>query len=406
MRHAVFVVPYLFETSVRFLDAALSLPDTKVGLVSADPLDRFAPDVRTRLSGHWRVDNPLDPRQLVTAVRGIAGQMGRVDRLVGVLEQLQEPLAVARKALELPGMDPETARRFRDKSHMKDVLAAARLPCARHRLVHTRQEALAFLGEVGFPVVIKPPAGAGAVGTVRLDKKEQIEATLAAYGPKPGAPVLVEEFMTGKEHSFDAVFLDGRCVFHSISHYLPSPLEVLENDWVQWCVVLPRNIDGPEYDGIRQVGPAAISTLGLQTGLAHMEWFKRPNGGVAVSEVGARPPGAQFTTLLSVAHDIDMYRAWSRLVIHERFDPPPRRWAAGAAYLRGQGKGRVRAIHGLERAQAELGSMVVDVKLPREGQASSGGYEGEGYAILRHEDTGVLVDALKRLVSLVRVELG
>ncbi|MCB9899371.1 MAG: ATP-grasp domain-containing protein [Planctomycetes bacterium] len=406
MRHVAFVVPYLFETSVRFLQAALGLPDTRVGLISCDPLERFAPQVRERLAGHWRVDDALDPAQLVTAVRGLAGQMGRVDRLVGVLEQLQEPLAVARKALELPGLDPESARRFRDKAHMKDVLAAAGLPCARHALVHTAAEARTFLAQVGYPVVIKPPAGAGAVNTVRLDRPEQLDATLASVGPRPGAPVLIEEFMTGKEHSFDAVFVDGTCVFHSISHYLPSPLEVLENDWIQWCVVLPRAIDGPEYDGIRAAGPAAMRVLGLQTGLAHMEWFLRPDGSVAISEVGARPPGAQFTTLLSVAHDTDMYKAWSRLVIHDRFDPPQRKYAAGAVYLRGQGRGHVRAIHGLEQAQREMGDMVVDVKLPRTGQAAASGYEGEGYAILRHEETAVLVEACKRLVSMVRVELG
>jgi hypothetical protein len=75
-------------------------------------------------------------------------------------------------------------------------------------------------------------------------------------------------------------------------------------------------------------------------------------------------------------------------------------------FLRGQGQGRVVAVHGLDRAQRELGSLVVEVKLPGKGQAPGSGYEGEGYVILRHPETRVVVDAVRRLMELVRVELG
>ena len=37
---------------------------------------------------------------------------------------------------------------------------------------------------------------------------------------------------------------------------------------------------------------------------------------------------------------------------------------------------------------------------------SDGGYEGDGYAIVRHPETAVVEEALKRIVSRVRVELG
>ena len=83
-----------------------------------------------------------------------------------------------------------------------------------------------------------------------------------------------------------------------------------------------------------------------------MEWFRRADGSVAVSEVGARPPGAQFTTLLSYAHDLDFYRAWPRLMIFNEFDPPPRVYAAGAAYVRGQGRGHVKQSTGSIRPSA------------------------------------------------------
>src|SRR5262249_33230057 len=156
-------------------------------------------------------------------------------------------------------------------------------------------------------------------------------------------------------------------VWSSISRYDPTPLEVLRHPWIQWCVVLPHDVSGPEYHAIHDAGPRAIAALGMTSGMTHMEWFRRGDGGIAISEVAARPPGAQFTSLISWAHDLDLYRAWARVVVHDEFEPAPRRYAVGAAYLRGQGEGRVRAVHGLEQAQ-DIASLVVESRLPRAGQ--------------------------------------
>jgi hypothetical protein len=198
----------------------------------------------------------------------------------------------------------------------------------------------------------------------------------------------------------------GEAVWHSISRYEPSPLEVLNNDWIQWCVMLPRDISGPEFDPIRKAGFAGLRALGLETGLSHMEWFRLQNNRIAISEVGARPPGAQFTSLLSYAHDMNFYRAWPHLLVFGEFDPPPRKYAAGAAYIRGQGRGSVRRIVGLEEAQSRFGSLVVEARLPQEGQRPSDSYEGDGYVIVRHPDTEVVQDALREMVKIIRVELG
>ena len=159
--------------------------------------------------------------------------------------------------------------------------------------------------------MVKPPAGAGAKSTFRLDDPGDLDAWLEAAPPAPDRPALIEEFLTGEEGSYDSVMVDGQIVWDSISDYLPTPLEVLRNPWMQWVVLLPRDISGPGYAGIRGVAPTALRSLGLRTGLTHMEWFRRPDGSVAVSEVGARPPGAQITSMLCYAHDFDLYRAWA-----------------------------------------------------------------------------------------------
>lgn len=403
---AIFVAPVLAPTTLRFVEATAGLDGVRLGLITQEGPAKLTPWLEERLSAYDRVEDGLDPAELLLSVQRIAGKIGRPQRLFGALEQLQVPLAQVREALGIPGAGVDTAKNFRDKAKMKDVLRAAGVPCARHGLAETPSQAREFSRAIGFPLVVKPPAGAAAKNTFRVNDSEELEQCLLIVPPTADRPLMLEEFIVGTEHSFDTVSIDGRPVWHSLTHYTPGPLEVMQNPWIQWTVLLPREVDHPRYNDIRSVAFRALAALGMGTGLSHMEWFRRNDGTVAVSEVGARPPGAQFTTLISYAHDVDFYRSWGKLMTLDTFDPPKRRYAAGIAYLRGQGSGRVAAIHGLDRAQEELGEMVVEVQLPQQGQHPASSYEGEGYIVLRHPQTARVEQGLKRLVELVRIELA
>src|SRR3954468_16521013 len=402
---AAFVAPYLLEATARFVSTAAELPDVRLALITCEPVERVPPELRDRLAAHWRVDDALDPRQLAWAGSGLSAQLGRVERLVGALEQLQVPMAQAREALDIEGMDVRTALNVRDKSRMKETLRAAGIPCARHALVCSAGQARAFADEVGFPLVAKPPAGAGAQSTFRLDDGDMLHGWLAAVPLSDSDPALLEEFLTGEEHTFDSVTLGGATVWSSIADYRPPPLEVLRNPWIQWTVLLPRDISGPRYEGIHRWGPAALKALGVMDGLTHMEWFARPDGSVAISEVAARPPGAQLTSMHGFAHDFDLYTAWAQSAILGSFDAPERPYAAGTAYLRGMGRGKVRAVHGVDELNRQIGHLVVESKLPRQGQDAGSDYTGQGYVMVRDPDTGVVRDALHRIISGIRVEL-
>lgn len=406
MSNVAFVAPFFLPTTLRFVEAVARLPGVRLGLISQDPADRLPNELRPHLAAHVRVADAIDASGIAEGLRALTEKMGPPDRLMGALEELQVPLGELRDEFGIQGMGADAATNFRDKSRMKDVLRAAGLPCARHALVHEESEAHAFVADVGFPIIAKPPAGSGGRGTYRLEDSTQVSESLRAMPPSAERPVLLEEFVTGEEHSFDAISIGGQVVWHSINHYLPSPLEVLREPWIQWCVLLPREVDSPRYEGIRSVAGNVLDALGMDTGLSHMEWFRREDGSIAVSEVGARPPGAQFTNLISWAHDFDLYAAWARLMVYGQFEPKPRPYAAGAAYLRGQGRGRVHSIAGLKEVYDEIGPLCVEARLPRIGQGQSTSYEGEGYIIVRHPETHVVEEALARIVTRVRVELA
>lgn len=406
MTFVVFVAPLFSPAASQMIEAAVSLSGLRVAVISQDPIDRLALDTAKQLVGHWRVDDITSVAQLESAVRALSARHGPVDRCFGAFEQLQLPLALVRERLGIPGMSSEAANNFRDKARMKDVLRAAGVPVARHQLLTTLAGAEAFVREVGFPIVVKPPAGAGARATHRIEDAETLALFLERFPPNAHDPMLAEEFLRGTEHSLETVSMNGSAVWHSLTHYDPTPLHVLENPWIQWCVLLPREIDDPKYDDIKAVGARALAALGMQTGVSHCEWFRRHDGSVAISEIAARPPGAQITTMISRAHDIDFVRAWIMLMVGIPFDPPQRKYAVGTVYLRGQGTGRVHDVLGLDVIKRELGSRICDARLPIRGQAPSSSYEGEGFIMVRDPDTETVRRALHRVLAAVRVQLA
>jgi len=402
--NVVFVAPFPAETTMRFVRAARKLPNVRLlGVVHSPPEGKDAhiyDDV-------VRVSDPLSGRDIVDAVSLLASRHGPPDRIVGILEALMVQIAEARAHFKVPGASPHTAELFRDKARMKDALRAAGLPVAKHALLTSEEDARAFAARAGFPMVLKPPAGMGAKATFRVGSADELSRALTGMRVSSQDPVLAEEFLRGREFSFETITLHGKPKVWSISHYLPSCLEVIENPWVQWCCLLPRDVEGPEYDEVRKMGFAAIEALGLDNGMTHMEWFQRPDGSLAIGEIAQRPPGANISLMTGLAHDVDPYRGWARAVIEGVLDAPwERKYAVGCAYLRGMGRGRVVGVSGVEKTHRAIGKYIVEAKLPTVGATKSDGYEGDGYVVVRDASTDVVKAALKTIIETVRVHYG
>jgi len=404
MRSVVFVAPLFRAGSNRFLRAFAGLSDIKLGVLSMEPAVRIEPSLRPHIAAHYQIRDCMDPAELVRGCRGLAAALGGVDRLVSPLEELQIPVADARATLAIEGMHGEAARNFREKARMKDVLRKAGISVARSRLLTSAREVGAFVAEVGLPIVLKPPAGLGARATFCIRNQQELELAITRLAPSPAQPYQAEEYVDGRESTCETVTLDGKHIWRSGTHYLPGPLEVLENPWMQYCVLLPRDENDPDFRNFDDVNGRALDALGMTNGISHMEWFLRSDGTPMVNEVGARPPGANIMPLMSHAYGCDMWAKWAELSAHDRFTPPQRIRAAGTAFFRGQGQGKVSHVRGLAEAHSEVGKYVVERMLPTIGQPKATSYEGEGWAVVAHESTPVVLHALKRLVELVQIE--
>lgn len=403
-RNVVFVAPFPIETTMRFARAAAKLDDVRLLGVCHTPPEPGSPDAAL-FHDIVRVTEPLSTQDTVDGVEVLKRRHGKIDRVIGILEALMVQMAEAREIHGVPGTTKRTAELFRDKNRMKDALRAAGLPVARHRLLGGVPEALTFAKEVGFPIVLKPPAGMGAKATFRVASEDSLVRAVEGMNVRPHQPVLAEEFLRGREFSMETITVNGKPQTASFSQYLPPCLEVLENPWIKWVCLLEKELSHPVYAEAKKMGFAAIEALGLDNGMTHMEWFQRTDGSLAIGEIGMRPPGANISLMTGIAHGIDPYKAWARAVIDHRLDAPwVRQRAVGCAFLRGMGQGRVARVTGIQQIREALGNMVAEAKMPTIGAHKADSYEGDGFIVVHDESTDEVRAALQKIIETVNVE--
>src|SRR5262249_10939252 len=130
-----------------------------------------------------------------------------VDRVLANWEIMVETAARLRERFGVPGMTVDTVRGFRDKQIMKERVAAAGLRVPRAVRVRTIAETRAAAERVGFPLIVKPIAGAGSADTYRVDDAAGLDAVLARM--RHVAEASCEEFVEGAEYTFDTVSIAG-----------------------------------------------------------------------------------------------------------------------------------------------------------------------------------------------------
>lgn len=408
MKTVALVAPFFQENTLRYVQALAELENCRPTLLTQDAPEKLPAALRPHIAAVQRVVNCMNGQDLARGCQAIAKSVGPLDGIFGVLEQLQIPLAEARDACHIPGMGLEVTQNFRDKATMKDALNRHGVPVARHARVEADADAIEFADRIGYPIILKPVDGLGSKSTYRIKNGSDLQKALRALKPCIEAPAQAEEFVVGSEQTFETVTIAGKPVWWSGTYYMNRPLEVLENAWMQYCVVLPREENLPEFLAFQDTNARALKALGMGTGLSHMEWFRRQDGSHVVSEVGARPPGVHIMPMMGLVNGIDMIRTWTRLMVHETWpEGLKRNSAAGVAFFRGSGRGgRVASVTGLGEAQEAAGKWVVDRKLPHVGQPRSAHYEGEGWAIVHAPETKTVVDALRELVTRVKVTYG
>ena len=397
-RRVVFVCRSATGESLRSAQALRDLVRVELfGIVEADGSNPFV-DVR-------QVGNVHDADQLIEASRDLIRRYGSMDHIVTAQETLLESVAKTREALEIPGMSSATVRGTLDKSLLKSTLRSAGIQTPPDRLVTSISDAIRFISVAGFPIMLKPLSGSGALATLLIHTAADLEHALRLMQPSAARPVLAEAYLHGQELCLDTITLNSEPQLYSICCYYPSILEALDHPEKQWTCIMPREIDDDLYTDFIEQGLDAVRALSVGNSFTHMEGFLDSDGRLlGFTDATLRPAGARIGPMLGFAYDIDPYRAWARVVVEGSFDGPwERKYAVGTIFLRGIGSGVVERFEGIETISREVGNLIVDARWPMIGARKSNTYTGDGYITIRHHNTIDVKRALDFIANTLRI---
>ena len=404
----VILVEPAFPYNQREFARGLAAAGAGVIGIGERPVEALDGELKRWLDHYEQVSSVVDEGALLAAVRRVQRHV-HVDRMEATVEAHIMAAAAVREATGIVGTSVHTAWLCRDKPAMKEALRAAGVPCAQSTSVSERDGAHAFAAQVGYPLIVKPRAGAGASGTHRVDSGAELDAVLRASGVGRGASVALEEFIEGHEGFIDTIAIGGQVAHEFISHYYPGVLVAMRERWISPQIVATNRMDAAGYEEVRAMTRRVIEVLGIGTSATHMEWFFGPRG-LKFSEIGCRPPGVGQWDVYAAANEFDIYREWARAVAFGRsVDRPSRRYACGMIALRPDRDGRITGYDGAERVFAKFSDAIVASHLPPPGtptQPIEAGYMANAWLRMRHPDYDQLRAMLDFVGETLRVRAG
>jgi formate-dependent phosphoribosylglycinamide formyltransferase (GAR transformylase) len=396
-----------YPAEMAFFARGLAAAGAAVIGVGDQPPSSVPPIAREALAHYQQVGSLAAGDAVAAIVHELARQV-RIDRVECLWEPYMMLAARLRGELGLPGLTAEQTVPFRDKELMKQLLGAAGLRTPGHESAETVAGVWAAAERLGFPLIVKPIAGAGAADTYRADSPDELDAVLPMLRHVP--QVIVEEFVDGEEFTYDTICAGGRVLFENICWYRPRPLIMKLHEWISPVTVALRALDAPDLQAGRALGAAALEALGFRDGFTHMEWYRKADGEVVFGEIGARPPGGRMVDIMNYATDADLFSAWAQAITTGQIaEPIERRYNAAGIFKRAEGAGRITRHEGLDHLLAEYGEYVVALDLlpagaPRRDWRAS--IIGDGMVIVRHRELPKTIEMAERFASELRLHAG
>jgi hypothetical protein len=391
-----------FPLEMAYFTRALAQTGAAVIGVGDQPVHALPPEARDHLAHYERV-SLADESAVLGALHGMARHV-QIDQVECLWEPYMVLAAQIRESFGLPGMTVDQTLPFRDKELMKQVLDAAGIRTPRHASTSTVQGVWDAAERIGYPLIVKPIAGAGSADTYRVDAATELSDVLSMV--RHVDVVSVEEFIEAEEFTYDTVCGAGNVLFENMSWYRPRPLQARSHEWISPMTVSLRNVDSDWLAGGQAMGRDVLRTLGFQAGFTHMEWYRKDDGEVVFGEIGARPPGARTVDVMNYATDGDLFRMWAEAVVTGFSAPLTHQYNAASIFKRAEGSGQIIRVEGLDPLLAEYGEHVCVLELlpigaqRRDWRAT---LLSDGMIIVRHPELDSLIELGDRFAQDLRM---
>ncbi|WP_051704821.1 ATP-grasp domain-containing protein [Streptomyces sp. NRRL S-455] len=334
----------------------------------------------------------------------LAGRLAP-DAVLGFAEPQVLATAILQHRLGVPGPGLDAAMVSRNKALQRGEFHRAGLPQPGHRHTVRLSDASEWALD-RLPVVVKPVALQGSMGVERIDTPEQWQDAVRRRDDE--GPLLVECYVEGAEYSVEALVRDGQVLFTNLTRKETT-------DAPFFVELFHEAGHGAQRPVLRKTADelcrGVVAALGLNTGIAHLEFRARADDDLVIMEVAVRTPGDHILEIISLAHDFDVYEACLRLTLGEQPQLPPADRepirSAGSLFL-GAGRAGVLAALDLTDWAAQEGVVRHAARLAPGATVRPAENSGDrlAYAVLDCPGPTELAALAERLRAIARVEIS
>ncbi len=235
---------------------------------------------------------------------------------------LHEAGVLEKYDVELIGANIAAIQKGEDREQFKQVVDVCGGESARSAIVHTIDEALAAVEDLGYPVVVRPSFTMGGLGSgIAYDEADLLQIVGQGLHYSPTTEVLLEESILGwKEFELELMRdkHDNVVVVCSIENV--DAVGVHTGDSVTVAPAL--TLTDREYQRLRDIGIAVIREVGVDTGGCNIQFAVEPTTGrVVVIEMNPRV--SRSSALASKATGFPIAKIAAKLAVGYTLDEIP-----------------------------------------------------------------------------------
>lgn len=284
--------------------------------IADTPYDQLSDDLKASMDDYYCVSDLSNYNEKVKALGYFISKYGRIDFIESNNEFWLESDAWLRTDFNInTGPKSEDIKFFKSKLKMKEDYQKAGIKVARYIEPLDEEVTREFAHKVGYPFVIKPDSGVGAVKTFKVNNDDELSNF---FRHKDGTRYIMEEFIDGQLISFDGICNDKCEIVYPTNHVFLTPIMDIVNEARD--VEYYTNKDIPQ--DLADAGARVLKAFGAKSRFYHLEFFRLNNdkeglgkkGDLIGLEVNMRVPGGMTTDMINFAYDIDCYQIWADVI--------------------------------------------------------------------------------------------
>lgn len=273
-------------------------------------ISEFPNEVGVSDADYFIEANTKNPKTAVEAADFLSAQGVSFDGVISLCWDCASSVAHIAQKYGLFSVSIETAEKASRKDVRSAAFEAAAVPAPKYKIVNSWRELNENIGGFQYPLILKPVDLSSSKGVVLVETVNDLERAFHyAKSFSTSQEIVINEYLSGTEHSTEGLMIDG--VFHLTAI---SDRDFKYADCKPYFVeigdTMPTILNEEKQKELSDVTRKAALSLGIINGIVKGDLIYCEGKGAFVFEIAARLGGPRFgTEMVPLSNGTNILRA-------------------------------------------------------------------------------------------------